>query len=126
MTSQRSFQEALYHFLHDGTRLLIELIPDLITKLEQLYQLIASLPGYRLYGSSLFILYDGDALSEKSVDVRLIDFARCVTRREIRDNFHLMTCPPSLPMEPDHGYLIGLQSIIHALENILLNESRVN
>jgi inositol-hexakisphosphate kinase len=124
LTSERSFQEALYHFLHDGIRLLTELIPDFITKLEQLYQLIESLPGYRFYGSSLLILYDG--ASATAVDVRLIDFARCVTRQEIRDNLHLMTCPPKLPMDSDHGYLIGLQSIIRALENILLIESRVN
>jgi inositol-hexakisphosphate kinase len=70
-----------------------------------------------LYGSSLLILYDGH--NGSNLDIRLIDFARCVTRKEIGERLDQMTYPPLLPMEPDHGYLIGLQSIIQALENIL-------
>lgn len=118
MTNQKSFQDALFYFLHDGTRLLVELIPNFIEKLYQLYHLVECLPGYRFYGSSLLILYDGEA-EEQHLDVKLIDFARCVTRHEICDNLNLMTCPPELPMDPDHGYLIGIQSIIQSLENIL-------
>ncbi|CAO3635413.1 unnamed protein product [Mucor hiemalis] len=118
LTNQKSFQETLWFFLHDGTRLRIELLPSFIQKLYSLYHLIECLPGYRFYGSSLLILYDGEYASD-TIDVRLIDFARCVTPQEMRDNSDLMTCPPRLPMDPDHGYLTGLQSIIQALENII-------
>jgi hypothetical protein len=82
--------------------------------------LIKNLPGYRLYGSSLLILYDG--LDGSNLDIRLIDFARCVTRKEIGERLDQMTYPPLLPMEPDHGYLIGLESIIQVLENILASK----
>jgi hypothetical protein len=112
-----SIQESLYYFLHNGTRLLLELIPHFIEKLYQLYHLVESLRGYRLYGSSLLVIYDSKG--ETAIDVRLIDFANCVTRMEFRDNINIMTCPPKLPMEPDHGYLLGIQSIIQALENII-------
>lgn len=119
LLTPQSFQDALYYFFHNGVRLLVELIPEFINKLHRLSSLIQSLPGYRFYGSSLFIVYDGDNVGN-NVDVRLIDFARCVTRREIHDNYNLMTCPPQHgPTEPDHGYLTGLNSILNALQNIL-------
>lgn len=92
----------------------------MIEKLDQFHQLIVSLPGYRFYGSSLFIVYDAE--DSNGIDVRLIDFARCVTRLELRENIQKMTCPPSSPKDPDHGFLIGLQSIIQALENILSSQ----
>ncbi|KAI8374817.1 hypothetical protein BD560DRAFT_433820 [Blakeslea trispora] len=116
LTTQDSFQNALFHFLHDGTRLLTELISCLIHKLNMLYRLIQDLPGYRFYGSSLLVLYDGT--SGTDIDVRMIDFAKCVTHREMDEKLDQMTYPPSLPTNPDHGYLIGLKSIIYALKNI--------
>ena len=117
LTTSVEFIEALKYFLHDGTRLLVELVSTLIEKLDQLYQLVKNLQGYRFYGSSLLVCYDG--LDVSTIDVRLIDFARCVTRQEMREHAHLMSSPPSIPMSPDQGYLTGLQSIIQALETIL-------
>ncbi|KAI8354594.1 hypothetical protein EDC96DRAFT_484587 [Choanephora cucurbitarum] len=116
MTTQDSFQDALFHFLHDGTRLLTELISCLIHKLDRLYCLIQALPGYRFYGSSLLILYDGFGGTE--IDVRMIDFAKCVTHLEVNEKLDHMTYPPSLPANPDHGYLIGLKSILCAINNL--------
>lgn len=113
---QASFQHALYQFLFDGTRLLTELIPDFISKLYQLYDIIQGLNGYRFYGSSLFIVYDAE--NPLKLDFRLIDFAQCVTRQELLLNMNHMTCPPHSPLDPDHGYLKGLQSIIYTLENL--------
>lgn len=113
------FQETLYSFIHDGSRVLFEFIPDLITKLRQLSVLIESLHGYRFYGSSLLIIYEGaDVENRPPIDVRIIDFARCVTRHEMQDNLTDMTCPPDDPDEPDHGYILGLKTLIDAFERI--------
>ncbi|KAI9249203.1 hypothetical protein BDA99DRAFT_411067, partial [Phascolomyces articulosus] len=53
------FRDTLHSFLFDGTRLLVEYIPDLISKLWKLERVIKSMHGYRFFGSSLLIIYDG-------------------------------------------------------------------
>ncbi|KAI8142085.1 hypothetical protein BJV82DRAFT_475414, partial [Fennellomyces sp. T-0311] len=55
----QSFHETLHYFLHDGNTLLAQHIPALLRKLRRLALLIRSLPGYRFFGSSLLIIYDG-------------------------------------------------------------------
>ncbi|KAI8376010.1 uncharacterized protein BYT42DRAFT_467939, partial [Radiomyces spectabilis] len=55
----QSFEELLLNFLHDGTRVLLDLIPDLVRKLRRLAQVIGSMRGYRFFGSSLLMIYDG-------------------------------------------------------------------
>ncbi|KAF7721289.1 hypothetical protein EC973_004965 [Apophysomyces ossiformis] len=113
------FQETLYNFIHDGNRVLFEFIPDLISRLRQLSELILSLPGYRFFGSSLLIIYEGARIKQRPpIDVRIIDFARCVTRHEMQENLTDMTCPPDHPDEPDHGYILGLKTLIDSFERI--------
>ncbi|KAG0163332.1 hypothetical protein DFQ28_002221 [Apophysomyces sp. BC1034] len=113
------FQETLYNFIHDGNRVLFEFIPDLITKLRQLSELILSLHGYRFFGSSLLIIYEGAKEEERPpIDIRIVDFARCVTRHEMQQNLTDMTCPPDDPDEPDHGYIQGLKTLIDSFERI--------
>ncbi|KAI9489358.1 hypothetical protein BDB00DRAFT_618613 [Zychaea mexicana] len=112
------FRDTLHSFLSDGTRLLVEYIPDLISKIWQLQRIIKSMHGYRFFGSSLLIIYDG-ADTTKPVDLRLIDFAHCVTKQELLQNRARMTCPPEQPIDqPDHGYLKGLMTLMHMLQNI--------
>ncbi|KAI9317494.1 hypothetical protein BX666DRAFT_1820269, partial [Dichotomocladium elegans] len=57
--SAEAFKDLLYHFLHDGSRLMIRHVNQLLFKLQHLERLIRSLPGYRFFGSSLLIIYDG-------------------------------------------------------------------
>lgn len=113
----QSFHATLRDFIHDGTRLLVRHIPVLLVKLRRLAELIESLDGYRFFGSSLLIIYDG-LDSTRPVDVRIIDFAHCVTRTEMQENLADMRWPPENPDDPDHGYLLGLRTLIDSCERI--------
>ncbi|ORZ02259.1 hypothetical protein BCR43DRAFT_449008 [Syncephalastrum racemosum] len=117
-----SFRDTLYDFLHDGSRLWLHHIPPLLDKLKQLALLIQKLRGYRFFGSSLLLIYDGLDPSVP-IDVRIVDFAHCVTQREMQENLADMTCPPSRPTECDHGYLLGLDTLIDTFDHIYSSAS---
>ncbi|KAJ7904230.1 hypothetical protein B0H14DRAFT_2554287 [Mycena olivaceomarginata] len=55
-----AFPSVLASFLHDGERLLAHQIPILLQKLYGLARIINRLKGYRFYGCSLLLIYDGD------------------------------------------------------------------
>ncbi|KAJ6516179.1 hypothetical protein C8R45DRAFT_234751 [Mycena sanguinolenta] len=55
-----AFPSVLASFLHDGERLLAHQIPVLLQKLYALARIINRLKGYRFYGCSLLLIYDGD------------------------------------------------------------------
>ena len=54
------FHRVLAHFLHDGNRLLVDHIPSIIQKLHNLAAIMLNLDGFRFYGCSLLLIYDGD------------------------------------------------------------------
>ncbi|KLJ07695.1 hypothetical protein EMPG_16829 [Blastomyces silverae] len=58
----RQFQDALTRFLYDGVSYssVTKKIPVILDKLARLESMVRRLPGYRLYASSLLILYDGE------------------------------------------------------------------
>ncbi|VDC02580.1 unnamed protein product [Peniophora sp. CBMAI 1063] len=60
------FSSALQSFLHDGERLLVYQIPLLLTKVYQLARIVARLRGYRFYGCSLLLIYDGDHAAQEA------------------------------------------------------------
>ncbi|KAI8140746.1 hypothetical protein BJV82DRAFT_519616 [Fennellomyces sp. T-0311] len=112
------FRDTLHSFLHDGERLVVEFIPDLISKLWRLERILKTMHGYRFFGSSLLIIYDG-ANTARPVDLRIIDFAHCVTKQEMIQNHSRMTYPPEHGVDqPDHGYIKGLNSLISILRTI--------
>ncbi|KAI6047078.1 SAICAR synthase-like protein [Pisolithus marmoratus] len=55
-----NFPSVLTSFLHDGERLLVWQIPILLQKLYALARIINRLKGFRFYGCSLLLIYDGD------------------------------------------------------------------
>ncbi|KAJ7667742.1 hypothetical protein DFH06DRAFT_1183434 [Mycena polygramma] len=55
-----AFPSVLESFLHDGERLLAYQIPILLQKLYGLARIVNRLKGYRFYGCSLLLIYDGD------------------------------------------------------------------
>ena len=57
-----SFKAALTNFLHDGTRLRIDILPPLIRRLESLASTVSQLESVRLYTASLLLLYEGEKL----------------------------------------------------------------
>jgi inositol-hexakisphosphate 5-kinase len=54
------FQAVFASFFHDGEHLLVHHIPALLQKLYALARIINRLHGYRFYGCSLLLIYDGD------------------------------------------------------------------
>ncbi|KAI5291945.1 hypothetical protein KEM52_006731 [Ascosphaera acerosa] len=62
LTAGREFQDALTRFLYDGVSYssVSKKVPIILDKLSRLERIIRSLPGYRMYASSLLILYDGE------------------------------------------------------------------
>ena len=54
------FTSVLASFLHDGERLLVHQIPILLSKIYSLAKIVNRLNGYRFYGCSVLLIYDGD------------------------------------------------------------------
>jgi hypothetical protein len=72
--------------------------------------------NYRFYASSLLMIYDGDAYSTRKIDVRIIDFANCVTADDVRFRSKEFTYPPRNNKSPDNGYLLGLKTLVRCFE----------
>ncbi|KAE8139915.1 hypothetical protein BDV38DRAFT_269683 [Aspergillus pseudotamarii] len=147
LKSGREFQDALTRFLYDGVSYtsVAKKIPVILEKLSKLENMIRKLKRYRLYASSLLILYDGEQSShekvpqdEKSVDskriplqrrasdeghnnmdvqLKIVDFANCVTGEdELSPD---APCPPHHPDDIDRGYLRGLRTLRMYFQRIL-------
>ncbi|KAK5121837.1 hypothetical protein LTR85_004712 [Meristemomyces frigidus] len=133
------FKDALTRFFFDGIGYAQALkhIPSLLEKITALDRIIRVLPSYRLYASSLLLIYDrGDAdengksrpVSRQSesqlagkddhkhtpyldIKLKIVDFANCVTAEDMPDIVDRKPCPPSNPYDVDRGYLRGLRSL---------------
>ncbi|KAJ8331432.1 inositol polyphosphate kinase kcs1 [Batrachochytrium dendrobatidis] len=83
-----NFKQNILLFIDNGDMYLVGLIGKILNELRKLYRVIASMPSYRFYASSLLILYDGDApvdpsLPRRDADIRMIDFANSVTNADV-------------------------------------------
>lgn len=67
----KEFQDALKRFFWDGTgyKAATRHIPVILEKISQLERMIKKLPGYRLYASSLLMLYDRGDGEQKDKDM---------------------------------------------------------
>ena len=52
--------QVMTDFLYNGNRYRLELLPQLIEKLRELREVIRHLDSYRLFSSSLLIMYEGE------------------------------------------------------------------
>jgi hypothetical protein len=68
----KEFQDALKRFFWDGTghKAATRHIPVILEKISQLERMIKKLPGYRLYASSLLMLYDRGDGEQKGKDAQ--------------------------------------------------------
>ncbi|QLL34477.1 hypothetical protein HG536_0G03390 [Torulaspora globosa] len=116
------FTRVLARFIYDGRRIasIIMQIPRLIRQLDTLAVEISALKGYRLYGSSLLLMYDGQNPGNKRcrVKVNLIDFARCVTKDSLTQGYESFRIPPKNPEIEDRGFLRGVRSLRFYLMSI--------
>ncbi|KAG9242835.1 inositol polyphosphate kinase [Calycina marina] len=119
------FKDALKLFLYDGidNSSILRHIPPILEKLSRLEECVRGLGGYRFYGTSLLMGYDGDPqaswesdsnISERDssgyIDFRIADFANGVIGDE-RKPVVKLKCPPQHPKLPDNGFLRGLRSL---------------
>jgi len=110
MLSIDEFRLSLIQFIDNGHQKRLDVLPEIIQRLESLYTIINSLLKYRFYSGSLLIVYDGSSQSNL-IDVRMIDFANTI--RGINDE------SSSNHIVPDKGYLCGLESLIKIFREIL-------
>ncbi|XP_045691646.1 inositol hexakisphosphate kinase 3 [Phyllostomus hastatus] len=131
--SVEGFRQALYQFLHDGTRLRTELLGPIQHQLQALLLVIRSQTSYRFYSSSLLIIYDGQEPLERApsglhpqeapqtahgssprgfpkVDIRMIDFAHTTYKGSRNEH--------TTYDGPDPGYIFGLENLIQILQDI--------
>lgn len=110
------FARTLARFLYDGKTIasIVRHIPRLVKQLDLLALEVANLKGFRLYGASLLLMYDGQNDKKCKIKVNLIDFAKCVTHDDLiygleHDTFKI---PPrnGANME-DLGFIHGVKSV---------------
>lgn len=152
----REFQNALTRFLYDGINYssVIKKIPAILDKLDTLENMVRRLPGYRLYASSLLILYDGEKtpidagnntkadVAEGQADQKQSNEQKSASeghdnsglKIKIVDFANCVTgkddlpanarCPPHNPQDVDRGYLRGLRTLRMYLQRILKEVSK--
>lgn len=150
LRSGREFQDALTRFLYDGIShaSVAKKIPIILDKLSKLENIIRKLKSYRLYASSLLILYDGeqspsDTVSHTQGPQHRSGNKRPGLQRNASDDGHnnldvhlkivdfancvtgedelppTARCPPQHPYDIDRGYLRGLRSLKTYFRRIL-------
>ena len=108
----------------------------MLKQITQLEHIIRKLPGYRLYASSLLMIYDRGDVDEEGkprqtqpqpqqsetdngsispnnkgqILLKIVDFANCVTAEDI-ETLASARCPPSNLHGVDRGYLRGLRTL---------------
>jgi hypothetical protein len=126
----QEFKDALKRFFFDGIghAQALKHIASVLEKINTLYRIIQKLPGYRLYASSLLLIYDrGDADESgklrtehngehsrsspyPDIKLKIVDFANCVTAEDA-EVVRAKKCPPRHMDAVDSGYLRGLRSL---------------
>ena len=91
-------------FFHDGERVRVECVAIILDKLKRIRERMAEQRHFKFYSSSLLLVYDGADESPVRADVRMIDFAHTQWEHE---------------PDGDQGYLLGIDTLIRLLRNIL-------
>ncbi|KAI0751479.1 hypothetical protein C8Q80DRAFT_1099945 [Daedaleopsis nitida] len=75
------FPSVLASFLHDGERLLVYQIPVILRKIYALARIVNRLKGYRFYGCSLLMIYDGDREAQEAFRTSVLDHPSSRSKR---------------------------------------------
>ncbi|KAL0949877.1 hypothetical protein HGRIS_009910 [Hohenbuehelia grisea] len=75
------FTSVLSAFLFDGERLLAHQIPVLLQKIYALARIVNRLKGYRFYGCSLLLIYDGDRESQEAYKASVLEHPSARSKR---------------------------------------------
>jgi hypothetical protein len=105
------FNSVLESFLFDGERLLAYQIPVLLQKLYALARIIHRLKGYRFYGCSILLIYDGDRESQEVFRSSVLEHPSSRSKRgeslERRSSSHSQSGRPSLKRSHSEDLLAG-------------------
>ncbi|EED84691.1 predicted protein, partial [Postia placenta Mad-698-R] len=101
------FPGVVASFLHSGERLLVYHIPLILRKLYALARIINRLKGYRFYGCSLLMIYDGD----REETEEMTSGKGYTAEVEPETGLIYARFPPHYPDQPDRGFLFGLRSL---------------
>lgn len=71
----------LASFLHDGEGLLVYHIPVILRKIYALARIVNRLKGYRFYGCSLLMIYDGDREAQEAFRASVLDHPSARSKR---------------------------------------------
>ena len=104
--SQVEIPSALEKFFFDGTHVRHDIIRKLIEEIKKIAVTLEEHPKWRIYGSSLLIVYDAASQSVDSLSVKMIDFAHV---------FPITTSQEG----KDYGYLHGVYFLLSSLANLL-------
>lgn len=117
LKSGMQFAKILAKFLYDGVSVysIVVKIPGIISQLHELFCEFEKLKGYRMYGSSVLLMYDGAAPLDH-VSVHIIDFAQSVIGDDAANSHY--SRPPKHPQLPDMGYLRGLRSLMRYYRDV--------
>lgn len=139
----KEFQEALTSFFYNGVDYSAakRYIPQILENIETMARKVRSLPGYRFYGSSLYIIYEGAQNQSRPSTANPRALQRSSSSNDttkgegdaddsnkprefvfkIIDFANCVTaettsladaaCPPAKPNDVDKGYLRGLRSL---------------
>jgi len=107
-----AFTSALASFLFDGECLLAYQIPVLLQKIYALARIIYRLKGYRFYGCSLLLIYDGDRESQEAFRSSVLEHPLSRSRRgqslgRSRKNSDNKQDKPSLRRSHSEDLLVG-------------------
>ncbi|KAI0773993.1 hypothetical protein C8Q74DRAFT_1419063 [Fomes fomentarius] len=75
------FPSVLASFLHDGEGLLVYHIPVILRKIYALARIVNRLKGYRFYGCSLLMIYDGDREAQEVFRASVLDHPSARSKR---------------------------------------------
>jgi inositol-hexakisphosphate 5-kinase len=78
---KEEFASVIGSFLHNGERMLIYHIPVLLQKLYNLARIISRMKGYRFYGCSLLLIYDGDKEAQQTYRASVLEHPSARSRR---------------------------------------------
>jgi len=91
------------YFFNNGDDVRLEVLPLILEQLQPVYDWFESQTSYKLFATSLLIVYEGDISVKKRPEIRLVDFA------------HTYESSNSLV---DENFLFGLRKLKSLLESV--------
>jgi len=103
------FPSVLASFLHDGQSLLAYQIPVILQKIYSLAKIVNRLKGFRFYGCSLLLIYDGDKETQDAFKASTLEQPSSRKRRgeSLERRKHRNEEPPSLRKSHSEDLLVG-------------------